>query len=488
MSSIGPVIALLNRIGLNQKLVAAFDHWAIWAVLALAAALRLWNLGFPKKLVFDETYYVKDAWTLWNTGAERSWPTDPNAAFEAGQVDSYLADPSFVVHPPLGKWIIGFGMWLFGPVNPASWRISVAVLGIAMVYVLYLVAKLLFRSNFWAVASAFLLAIDGHAIVLSRTALLDNVLAFFVLLAFYCVLRDLQTRDVGRLSWRRSWLVWAGVFLGAATAVKWSGLYFAAAFGLWVVISEALERRRRSEGAAWLPASLSQGSRVFALMSPGAALVYLLSWSGWILGSDGYQRQYAPTWFESLIAYHENAYGFHVGLSTPHSYASNPLTWLFALRPTSFFYEGVDSGTAGCTAVENCSVAVTALGNPFIWWPAALAIFFVLVWFIRMKDRTSGLILLGIVAGYVPWLFLMKRTMFQFYAISFLPWMILALVYVVQIYIRGAEPEVARKIKAGFVIYLIAAFALTLFFLPIWNGTLIPYDYWRVHMWLPSWI
>ncbi|MFM6974366.1 MAG: phospholipid carrier-dependent glycosyltransferase, partial [Agromyces sp.] len=29
------------------------------AVLLLAAIMRLWNLGFPHSLVFDETYYVK---------------------------------------------------------------------------------------------------------------------------------------------------------------------------------------------------------------------------------------------------------------------------------------------------------------------------------------------------------------------------------------------------------------------------------------------
>ncbi|WP_138316504.1 dolichyl-phosphate-mannose--protein mannosyltransferase [Rhodoluna limnophila] len=467
--------------------MSAFERWAMLAIMGLAAVLRLWNLGYPAKLVFDETYYVKDAWSLWNTGAERSWPENANPAFEAGQVDTYLSEPSFVVHPPLGKWIIGFGMWLFGPENPASWRASVAIIGIAMVYLIYLVARILFRSKFWAIASAFLLAIDGHAIVLSRTALLDNILAFFVLLAFYAVLRDQQSRATNSIGWRRPWLIGAGLILGAAMAVKWSGLYFAVAFGLYLVVSEALERRK-NQPVEWGSASAKQALRTFTLMAPGAALVYLVSWTGWILGTDGYQRQYAPTWFESLIAYHENAYGFHVGLVTPHSYASNPLTWLFGLRPTSFFYEGVNNGVGGCTAAENCSSAITALGNPFIWWPAALALFFVLVWFIKMRDRTAGLILLGILAGYVPWLFFMQRTTFQFYAIVFLPWMILALVYVIQIYLRDAGTVAGDKIRFWVAAYLVVVFAATIYFLPIWNGTLIPYNFWRGHMWLPSWI
>ena len=37
-------------------------------VTMLAAVLRLWNLGHPHTLVFDETYYVKDAWSQWMLG------------------------------------------------------------------------------------------------------------------------------------------------------------------------------------------------------------------------------------------------------------------------------------------------------------------------------------------------------------------------------------------------------------------------------------
>jgi dolichyl-phosphate-mannose-protein mannosyltransferase len=96
------VIASLTNY-LNSNAVRRFlDRFGIWLVIALAGFLRLWQLGYPSKLVFDETYYVKDAWTLWNTGSEKTWPQDANPAFEAGQVSGYLSDPSFVVHPPLG--------------------------------------------------------------------------------------------------------------------------------------------------------------------------------------------------------------------------------------------------------------------------------------------------------------------------------------------------------------------------------------------------
>ena len=38
------------------------------------AVLRFWNLGHPHEIVFDETYYVKDAWTLLHLGYESTWP------------------------------------------------------------------------------------------------------------------------------------------------------------------------------------------------------------------------------------------------------------------------------------------------------------------------------------------------------------------------------------------------------------------------------
>ena len=240
------MIALLNRILADETSRRRLSVAGPWLVILLAAFLRLWNLGYPNKLVFDETYYVKDAWTLWNTGSEKSWPQGANAAFEAGQVNGFSADPSFVVHPPLGKWIMGFGMWLFGPEHAFSWRIAVAILSIAAVGLIMMIAKILFQTQVWSLATGFLFAIDGHAIVLGRTGLLDSILMFFALLAFYFLLRHLQTRDLSRVSWRQPWLLAAGLALGAATAVKWSGLYFLAAFGLYVAISDAIERHQRA--------------------------------------------------------------------------------------------------------------------------------------------------------------------------------------------------------------------------------------------------
>ncbi|MET8055008.1 phospholipid carrier-dependent glycosyltransferase, partial [Streptosporangium sp. NPDC005286] len=91
-------------------------------VAAFGGILRFVGLGRPNAVMFDETYYAKDAWALINHGVERaSFGTvkDPIAdrMIMQGNTDFLVkctppeADPCplYVAHPPLGKWMIGLG-------------------------------------------------------------------------------------------------------------------------------------------------------------------------------------------------------------------------------------------------------------------------------------------------------------------------------------------------------------------------------------------
>ena len=94
---------------------ARLKGW-LWplAVTLLAGLLRFWDLGRPHKLVFDETYYVKDAWSLLVNGYEANWADDSNPAFEAGDTSGLLTSGEYVVHPQVGKWLIALGIQLGG--------------------------------------------------------------------------------------------------------------------------------------------------------------------------------------------------------------------------------------------------------------------------------------------------------------------------------------------------------------------------------------
>jgi dolichyl-phosphate-mannose-protein mannosyltransferase len=493
----------MARVRASPVLTRRLDVWAPILVTLLAALLRFVNLGSPGSIVFDETYYVKDSWSQWNLGYTAEWPEGADAAFAAGDPSGYLTGGSFSVHPPLGRWLIGFGMWVFGAGNPFGWRFAVALFGTATVLLVYLVARTLTRSTTVATLAGFLLAIDGLSIVLARVALLDGFLAFFTLLAFWFVLLD-RRGHLGRLAahrtpdgprtwgpvlWRRPWLVAAGAAAGAAVGVKWSGLYVLAALGLYAVVTDALARRRLGY-PQWPVDAVRQGAAAFVLLVPVALVVYLATWFGWLTSAGGYDRasavsdpltgfwSFLPTSLQSLWRYHEAMYAFHVGLSTPHGYASPAWQWPLLVRPTSMFWQ-----QEGDTVQ-----AVSSIPNPLMWWAGIAAAILLVVLFIRRRDARAAFVLTGLAATYLPWLLYPERTIFQFYTVVMAPFLVLAIALAAQRLVSGGSAE--RRIPAQRVVwvFVIAVTILSLFWYPVWTAMPVPYDFWRLHNWLPTWV
>jgi len=491
-------------------------------VLLVATLLRLVGLGHPHELVFDETYYVKDAYTLAHLGYEGSWPPDANLGFNAGHPEIYLESPSFVAHPPIGKWIIALGLALFGAADPFGWRIAVAVCGILLVLVTMLLAKRLFRSTLLAVIAGGLMAIDGNAIVMSRVALLDTMLALFALLGAAAILLDREGNErrlaawaaqqeadgqgrIGRTAWGpafwgRPWLLAAGVAFGIASGIKWSGLYFLAGFAVYALGSEVLARRRAGI-RFWLEGTLlRQGPITFILTVPVALLVYLASWTGWFATDGGYYRHWVedgggsawggllawvPLDFQNWWHYQAAMYGYHVNEHTPHGYQANPLSWLFLVRPTSMYWH--ENGNNAETILD--------LANPLIWWAATAAVFFLLYRLVRglVQRRNVALeafILTGMAVGYLPWMLYLGRTVFQFYTIAFEPFMVLALTAAIALLLGSARDPEARRVVGLRVVgtFLVLCVLLSLYFLPIWTGAEIPRWLMTLHFWFPTWV
>lgn len=425
------------------------DRIGLALVLAIATLTRLWSINSPSKLVFDETYYVKDSYTLWKFGHEMSWPAGADDSFTSGNLDVYQNTPEFVVHGPLGKWIIGLGMQIFGSDNPYGWRFMPAIFGILAVWLMYRISLHLFGSHRWSLVPAFLLAIDGQAIVMSRTAILDGLLTTVLLLGFLILLNALSSPKPGRL------LLLMGLVLGAGAAIKWTSGIFLAVFLIYYTIHDSMR---------W--ASLRVRATKTLVAIPAAIAAYLLSWTGWFVTQGwGYR---ANDVIGSFIDFHKQMYHFHSTLQMVHPYQANPLTWLAMIRPTSFFFERNGDMVS----------AISPIGNPVIWLAGIVALGFTFAWFAQNRDRVSILITTGYIAGYVPWLIYLNRTAFQFYSVTFEPWMMLMIVLM-------AFRYNTRKLA---VYGGVAAFAVFLYFLPLYLGTSIPIQFWSAHLWLPTWL
>ena len=400
-------------------------------VLAFAALTRFINLGRPGELVFDEVYYVDGARDFLASGVE----LDKGAA-------------EFIVHPPVGKWAIALGIQIFGD-TPFGWRFSAALVGLLSVALIFFITRKLFHSYFLSLTAALLISFDGLHLVMSRTALLDIFLSFFILLAFYLLITD------------RLWL--AGIVMGLALGTKWSALYVLAALGLYLLI-----RDRK-----FLVTPIQFG--VVPLF------VYVTSWTGWFLSNNGWSRDHSANPLISWLHYHREMLNFHTGLTTEHSYEASAWNWLILGRPTSFFYES----PKGCGS-DSCSQEVLAIGTPFLWWFGLISIFVVIGYFIYRRERSAGLILMFLLASYLPWLAFPERTTFFFYSIAFEPFLILAIIYVIS---KALEKPELRSERKKHVVAGVALIALCFaYFFPLFVGGVMNYEDWNARMWFTNWI
>ncbi|MFE7327171.1 dolichyl-phosphate-mannose--protein mannosyltransferase [Streptomyces sp. NPDC057565] len=532
-------------LGVSPSTADRLVRWSAWGgpllVALVAGVLRFWHLGSPKAVIFDETYYAKDSWALIKQGYEGSWPKDVDKSILADpSLVPVPTEPGYVVHPPVGKWIIGFGEQLFG-FTPFGWRFMVAVLGTLSVLMLCRIGRRLFRSTFLGCLAGALLAVDGLHFVMSRTALLDLVLMFFVLGAFGCLLidrdwarrrlaaalpvdaegvlrPDTEVAETLRLGWR-PWRIAAGLSLGLAFGTKWNGLYILVAFGLMTVLWDV--GARRTAGAVRPYQAVIKRDLLPAFVStvPVAILTYLASWTGWIIRNDperhGYYRDWAttdgsggnwtwlPDWLRSLWHYEYQVYEFHVNLTSGHTYQSNPWSWIVLGRPVSYFYEEQNGCTSSATG--KCAREVLAIGTPLLWWAACFALLYVLWrWFFR-RDWRAGAIACGVAAGWLPWFLYQERTIFLFYAVVFVPFLCLAVAMMIgamlgpaagtgsrwELGLVSGDPSGERRrtwgaIAAGVLVLLIVWNFI--YFWPLYTGTPIPENSWRNRMWLDTWI
>ncbi|MDG4821426.1 phospholipid carrier-dependent glycosyltransferase [Asanoa sp. WMMD1127] len=476
--------------------------YATGFVVLVAAVLRLHGLARPQGKLFDETYYAKDGWGLLTKGVEWNYRDDA---------------PAFVVHPPLGKWLIALGEWAFGYYDidgnqhltghlvdappEFGWRFSAAVAGTVSVLLLVRITRRLFGSTVLACAAGLLLALDGFHLVLSRLAMLDIFLLLFVLATFGALLVDRDQRRRLRLRsldnpvtgvpW---WRLVAAVLFGCAVATKWSALFFLPVFALLVLWWEAGARRSAGLAHPWRD-TLRRETGWLVLCGGIIVAVYLASWSGWLLTDDGYFRHWRADSgrselpvigaLQNLIHYHQQAFGFHSTLQDKHPSQSWPWQWLLLGKPTTVHlaYPGGPWGQAPVSEIM-------LLGTPLLWWSFLPALAGTAWLGVARRDWRPGAILLLAGAGLLPWFYYAvdaHRVMFNFYTAPALPFLILAVVYVLGAMIGPPGPENADRrligaVAAGaYVVLVVFCFA---YFYKVFVGEFLPFTDWADRLWL----
>jgi dolichyl-phosphate-mannose-protein mannosyltransferase len=478
-------------------------------VAAFGAFLRFDRLSVPHAVVFDETYYVPDAFAILKHGVEISHVSNVNALLVRGSTRILMGTQGeYVAHPPLGKIMIAAGEWLFG-LTPFGWRFSVAVVGSLAILMTARIARRMTRSTLLGCVAGLLLALDGLEFVLSRTAILDIFVMFWVLAAFGLLVIDRdRTRarlaaapppgpgDAGGPRLGVRWLlVLAGLCLGAACATKWNGVWYIPAFAALVIAWDLGARRAAGFGghlrgvlrsdAPWLP--------VWFALAP--ATIYVASWSGWFATNYGYDRNGAAlngghpvSTIMAWLQYNKSMLSFGLGLEQHQGYQSNPVGWLVLARPISFYYE-----TPKTCGAKACSQEVLAIGTPLIWWAAAAALLVCMAWWLSRRDWRAGTVLLCVAAGWLPWIWFYwhdHRTEFYYYAVVFDPFLVIAITLCLGLIIGSARARPERRAIGAVVTgaYLLAVLVNFAYLYPILAAKAIPYSSWLARMWFHSWI
>jgi dolichyl-phosphate-mannose-protein mannosyltransferase len=505
------------------------------AVTLLAAFLRLWHLGRPRAFLFDETYYAKDAWGLLHFGYAQNYVPKANDEILAGHTsDLWTGVPNMVVHPEVGKWLIALGEHTFG-MTPFGWRVSSAVVGSLMVMVMIRLARRVTRSTLLGLVAGLLMCFDGMQLVLSRLALLDIFVAFFMLCAVSCMVADrdwvrarmaavtpsgarLSPNSWGPLILWRPWRLATGVWWGLAIGTKWSALFPLAAFGLLMWVWDAGARRSFGvRGALWKAAVIDALPALgYVVLVP--FVVYLFTWTGWLLHAGTYEQhlsntQYGPYWgsylrhdahgffpelaqsLRSLWHYHHDVYAFHTKflIGSTHVYQSDPWGWLVVNRPV-----GVDSqldiqpGEQGCGAAagSTCLRQVLLLGNPILWWFATAAAVWAVVAWIARRDWRYGLVVVGVAVTWLPWLRYDDRPIFSYYAIAILPFLVLGATLLLGEMLGRADASPVRRAVGAASVGCVMVLVMLSFawFWPIWTDGLVTNREWVQRMWFRRWI
>ena len=382
-------------------------------ILFFSLGTRLYGLNFPQKEYFDEVYHAFTAKEMLhgNNASWEWWNTPPEGfAYEW-------------THPPLAKLFMWGSMTIFGE-SSFSWRLPGALLGTAVVFLVYLIAKELFKDEVLALISAAFFSLDGLALTMSRIGMNDTYLLFFSLLAVYFFLKN------------KDFL--SSISFGLALSSKWSALWVVPIlFVIW------LSRKKKFDlKLGW-----------FLVIPP---LVYLANYIPMFLTGHS---------LDIFWGMQKQMWWYHTRLKATHPYTSPWWTWPLDVRPVYFFTTDEIGGFVS---------RIYNLGNPIVFWFGLVSIISSFIYSLINKNKTLALVVFSYLVFFVPWA-ASPRIMFFYHYLPSLPFLAIATGYVL------------RKEKRLIIPVLLTAFLIFIYFYSHWAGIKIPLWFDKSYYWFTSW-
>jgi dolichyl-phosphate-mannose-protein mannosyltransferase len=153
---------------------------------------------------------------------------------------------------------------------------------------------------------------------------------------------------------------------------------------------------------------------------------------------------------------------------------------------------GIQPGTQGCAAAtgSTCLRQVLMLGNPVVWWFGTIAAVWSALAWIGKRDWRYGLVLLGVLSTWLPWLRYDDRPIFSYYAIVTLPFLILGAVMLLGEVLGPVDATASRRAVGAVVSGAVVVLAMLSFayFWPILSDQLLTQTQWLHRMWFKRWI
>lgn len=340
-------------------------------ILSFAFVTRVFNLGSPPTMYFDEVYHAFTAKVILSTDAAKAWEwwnTPPTGfAYEW-------------THPPLAKLGMALGMIIFGQ-NSFGWRIPGALLGVGSVFLVYLLAKQLFEDEAIGLLSAASFSLDGLVLVMSRIGMNDSYILFFALLSIYLFLRK---KDFA-----------SAVAFGLAISSKWS-----AAWAIPIFFIIWLKRKNKFNlSLLW-----------FLFLPP---VIYLLAYFQMFLTGHN-----LSIWW----GMQQQMWWYHTGLKATHPYSSPWWEWPFLIRPIYLYTSDEVGGMVS---------RIYAFGNPLVFWFGLSSVIISAVFSYLERNKRLALIVFCYLIFFVPWA-LSPRIMFLYHYLPSIPFLAIATGYVLR--------------------------------------------------------